>query len=481
MNLHMNTRELERLVGAVILPSVRPVGGLAPGAPERRPSRVYLERFPPCGLIGFGRRLPDGATIDGLREMLAAVRRDGIEPVFVAADLEQGAGYHLPGCTLLPPARALAEAEAVRPGSLFEAGRLTALEARAHGIELVLTPVLDVNSNPANPIIGARAFGTTPEAVATAAAAFLAGLASAGAGASLKHFPGHGDTAVDSHLALPRIDSDLAALEALELAPFGAVLQSPAARALGPRLTVMAAHLDVPALTGEPGLATSLSVRALARLGAMGFTGAVLTDGLEMLAVADAPELGVRALEAGCHGLLAPADEGLLAVQLFDAVQAGRLDADRLARAAGRMRALAAGLLRGAPAPLGGTPGSLGLELAFVALRAQPSWRAFTHALSEPFELVGEPSLVGRLRARLPEGREYRGAPQLLLGSPGSTGADLSSASSLIWFGPPESLPPGAEALPHLWAWAPGGIPEEAILGVLRADPDTLQLPDFRA
>ena len=120
----------------MILPSVRPPGGLAPGAPARCPSDAYLARFPPLGVIGFGRRLPDGATIDGLADELAALRARAPEPLFVCADLEEGAGYHAPGATRLPPARALAEAELVRPGSLYEAGLVTGREARARGIEL---------------------------------------------------------------------------------------------------------------------------------------------------------------------------------------------------------------------------------------------------------------------------------------------------------------------------------------------------------
>jgi len=461
------TPQHERWIGAVILPSVRPPGGLAPGAPARCPSDAYLARFPPLGVIGFGRRLPDGATIDGLADELAALRARAPEPLFVCADLEEGAGYHAPGATRLPPARALAEAELVRPGSLYEAGLVTGREARARGIELVLGPVLDVNSNPANPIIGSRAFGCDAAGVAGAAEAFLAGLGAAGVGASLKHFPGHGDTDVDSHLALPRVDRALAELEGLELEAFRRVLDGRAARALGFGLTVMMGHLDVPALTGVCGLATSLSRRAVAWLAAAGFEGAVLTDGLEMLAVASEPDLGVRALEAGCDGLLAPGDEGALAQSLLDGLAAGRLGEDTLRRAAHNMH----GLARALP-PTGGvaapSPPGLGVELARAALLAQPgyaAWRArIEGARAVGLRIDGAAALVGRLRAALPAVSD---GEVLAVGAPGEPVPALDRASSFLWFGPPESLPAAAHELPHLWAWAPGGAAEAAVLDLL--------------
>lgn len=458
----MNDREIERLIGAVILPSVRPSGGLRVGAPERRPSRAYLERFPPAGLIGFGRRLSDGVTIEGLASAIAAVREHAVQPLFACCDLEQGAGYHLPAATILPPARALEEAEMSRPGTLFEAGRITGLEARAAGIELVLAPVLDVNSNPANPIIGARAFGQGPGSVVRGAGRFLSGLASAEVGASLKHFPGHGDTSVDSHLGLPHVGRSLLELEALELAPYRELLKSPAARALGQRLTIMVGHLDVPALTGKAGLPTSLSPHVIGRLSKLGFGGAVLTDGLEMLAVAAEPELGVRALEAGCHGLLAPCDEQQLAQELLAAVEAGRLAVERLRMAAQRMFVLKEALLvKKSPQIFGSRPG-LGLAIALDAFSSQPGWRAMQAELSRAaeggIEILGDAALVERVGGGL-----CGGAVRLGLAREGGVLPDFSSLSAFIWFGTPESLPEAARLCPHLWAWSPGKAAEAAV------------------
>ena len=170
-------RRLEKWIGAVIIPEFRPVGGESPEALERRPSEAYLRRFPPLGLIGFGRRMPDGLRIEGLEALTgdlvqSANRITGRSP-FVCADLECGAGYHLPGASLLPPARALAAAESTLPGAVAAAAERTGREARAAGIDLVLAPVLDVNTNPANPIIGVRAFGRTVDEVTTAGRDFV--------------------------------------------------------------------------------------------------------------------------------------------------------------------------------------------------------------------------------------------------------------------------------------------------------------------
>lgn len=489
--------EVEQLVGAVILPSLRPVGGLGPGSKARRPSRAYLERFPPVGVIGFGRRLSDGATIPGLAEAIAELRADARAPFFVCADLERGAGYHVPGATWLPPVRAIAEADradgdaAIADSYLARAAELTGREARAAGIELVLAPVLDVNSNPANPIIGPRALGTTPQEVALRGRAFLHGLAAAGVGASLKHFPGHGDTHVDSHLSLPRIDRARASLEALELAPFRDVLGAPEAAALGAALTVMVGHLDVPALTGAPGCPTSLAPSTMDWLAEAGFEGAVLTDGLEMLAVADAPELGVRALEAGCHGLLGPRDEGALAEELVAATLAGRLDPGRLREAARRMRALAVALeATGAPSTSfnrGATDArderpfaDWARNLCLRALVAQPWAATFAGCARGPLPPVfeGPAELVLGLLDALTEGgapelaRELHAAPRLRVAGPRHP-LPARLDHPVIWFGPSETVPDCLTDHPHLWAWAPDPVVARALVRLVGAAPSS--------
>ena len=505
--------ELERWVGAVVIPSLRPPGGLAPGAPLRAPSQAYLERFPPVCVIGFGRRLSDGATIPGLPAAIAALRARAVRPFAVACDLERGAGYHVPGRTALPPVRALAEAcgpgthhplgvDADQLAPVEEAALLTGLEARADGIELVLAPVLDVNSNPRNPIIGARAFGTSPHTVANFGRAFLRGLARAGVGASLKHFPGHGDTHVDSHLALPRVQrrvdryreqggsaggggaeadggqdfltwslaaydraEGMLALEGVELLPFREVLDAPEAAALGDALTVMVGHLDVPDLTGEPGLATTLAPATGHWLADAGFEGAVLTDGLEMLAVADELELGARALRAGCHGLLGPRDEAALAQELLDAVEAGRLDPAVLQEAAERMERLAAALLT-PPFKEEAAPALGPIELALRALRAQPHATDFAGRYPNA-ELLGDADLIARLA--LPGAAP---GPPLVVAGPRTALPKPLPAHPALWLGPPESVPKALRSRPYLWAWAADPVVAEALARFLAEPQD---------
>lgn len=503
-------RELERLIGAVIIPEFRPEGGESPDAPARSPSDQYLRRFPPLGLIGFGRRMPDGLRIDGLARSTAALvaraeSQTGWRP-FVCADLECGAGYHLPGATLLPPARALAAGDRLRPGSLLQAGQLTGLEARAAGIDLVLAPVLDVNTNPSNPIIGVRAFGATVDDVVAASSLFLQGLAETGAGASIKHYPGHGDTSLDSHLVLPRVDSDLAALEAAELAPFERLLAAPVADGLGARLTVMIGHLDVPALTGEAGLPTSLSVELVGRLRRGGFDGVALTDGLAMGAVARLPRLGERCLAAGCDGLLAPLDEEAMAEEILDAVVSGRLGIEVLEGAAQRMRGLAGALAVESPRAAS-SPEQLPARraaanaMARAALEASPDANAWRRRFEgQSFPLIAAPGCeaIGRSLAAVapsckpcrsrqvePGGAVLFVAGATILAGHGLGGLaqdaseqvaiDLEEAllrgcqTGLVWFGAPESLPPlirkrlRAAGAPVLVAFAPSDLMVAAV------------------
>lgn len=521
--------ELERMIGAVIVPSLRPPGGLALGSPARQPSAAYMQRFAPLGVIGFGRRLSDGATIEGLRDAIANLRATAARSFFVACDLERGAGYHVPGLTLLPPVRAIVEAQGPpKDGVLWteedacdllvEAARRTGSEARTAGIELILAPVLDVNSNPRNPIIGARAMGLDADAVAHHARAFLRGLHAAGVGASLKHFPGHGDTSVDSHLALPRVerrvykiyasdgsgarhdsrpepkryfdDSELQAqladseariglaeLERIELLPYTEVLKSPEAAALGDALTVMVGHLDVPDLTRQPGVATSLAPKALQWLARAGFEGAVLTDGLEMLSVADEPRLGERALAAGCHGLLGPRDELAMAEELLDAVLTGRLPIATLREAARRMAALHAALGPPSIKRSSSNQSTLqapqdsdwGLKVTQRALARQPH-AAVTRARWNPGTLVewlGAPALIDRMHAARPANAASppdAGPPaRVLLASPKHPAPQKIDAL-VLWFGPPETVPRAVREQVHLWAWAPDATVETALL-----------------
>lgn len=212
----------------------------------------------------------------------------------------------------------------------------------AAGCTLAFAPDADANSDPDNPVIGVRSFGSDPELVARHTAAWVRGIQSTGVAASAKHFPGHGDTATDSHLALPVVDVDLETLRSRELVPFRAAVAAGTA-------TIMTSHILLPQLDAEN--PATLSPHILHRLlrGELGFEGVIVTDALDMQGASGVhgiPEAAVRALAAGCDLLCIGSDnddaelESIL-VAVEAAVAAGRLGADRVAEAAARVRALA--------------------------------------------------------------------------------------------------------------------------------------------
>lgn len=207
-------------------------------------------------------------------------------------------------------------------------GKVTAREARALGIHWVLAPVADINNNPDNPIINVRSYGEDPALVARMVRAFVRGVQENGAIATLKHFPGHGDTSVDSHIGLAAIASDRSRLDDVELVPFKAGLE-------GGARSVMVAHLAVPKLTHDDGLPASLSpeiINGLLRRD-LGYKGLVITDGMNMGGVTKmfkGDEAAVRAVEAGADVVLTPPDPALAIKGILRAVQSGRLTPARI-------------------------------------------------------------------------------------------------------------------------------------------------------
>jgi beta-N-acetylhexosaminidase len=259
-------------------------------------------------------------------------------PLLVASDLESGAGYRMRGAVFLPGAIELGGATdfpsfmavgATGDRNLaYEMGRVTSLEARAVGIHIPFAPVLDVNNNPDNPIINIRSFGEDPEEVARLGTAFVRGVQEHGGLATGKHFPGHGDTETDSHLALPVIRASRERLDSVELLPFRRVI----AEGIG---GIMTAHISVPALDGDGGVPATLSGTVLTDLlrGELGFQGLTFTDAMDMLSVDrrfGRGEAAVRALEAGADVLLMPPDVAAARDGLSEAVRTGRLPEERL-------------------------------------------------------------------------------------------------------------------------------------------------------
>ncbi len=259
-----------------------------------------LQRGEVGGAILFKRNLTgDTAELAALNAAIAAAASG---PTVIAVDQEGGRVARVGAPVLrLPPMLQLAR---IGGEALAErAGEVLARQLRALGFTLNFAPVLDVHTNPANPIIGDRAFGTEPAAAARVALAFARGMARGGLLSCGKHFPGHGDTATDSHLELPVVTHDRARLEAVELLPF-----REAARAGLP--SMMTAHVLYPALDDVPATLSHRIATELLR-GELGYEGVLVSDDLEMKAVAARYGYGdaaVRAVEAGCDALLVCSD-----------------------------------------------------------------------------------------------------------------------------------------------------------------------------
>lgn len=239
----------------------------------------FLQQWDLGGVILFKRNLQ---SFEQLRELNAAVYRAAKRPPIVSVDHEGGRVFRLPEpFTIFPPMRKVGDycAKTGDCGPAEEVGRIFARELRAAGFNLDYAPVLDVDSNPQNPIIGDRAFAADPDRVADNALAFLAGLQSEGVMGCGKHFPGHGDTREDSHLTLPVVEKSRDALLDCELKPFAR-----AVRAGIPML--MTAHVQYPAL--DPDWPATLSQKILGDLlrGQLDFSGLIVSDDFFMKGIA---------------------------------------------------------------------------------------------------------------------------------------------------------------------------------------------------
>lgn len=265
-----------------------------------------------------------------LAAFLNRMQRLARVPLLVGADFERGASMRVDNVTVFPHAMAFG-ATGNPAYSQFE-GEVTAKEARALGVQWVYYPVADVNNNPDNPIINIRSFGENPQAVAAQVKAFIEGAHADKKTYILttaKHFPGHGDTAVDTHLNLATIPADLDRLQHLELVPFKAAIESGVD-------SIMTAHVAVPALA-PPDLPATLSPAILTGLlrDQLGFKGLVITDSLQMGGIAQGfttAEAAVRAIEAGADTLLMPADPEAAIRAVVAAVGSGRLTRARIQR-----------------------------------------------------------------------------------------------------------------------------------------------------
>jgi beta-N-acetylhexosaminidase len=314
------------------------------------------------GVVLFARNVRDPEQLTALTASLRAERPD----LLIAVDEEGGDVTRLEATTGSSFPGNLALGAVDDPALTRRVAAAIGGELASVGVNLDLAPVADVIVDPANPIVGVRSFGSDPQLVARHVAAFVEGLQSVGVAACAKHFPGHGETAADSHLELPTAEADRETLLARALPPFAAAVDA------GVRV-VMTAHIRYPALDDEP---ATLSPGLIGMLrSSLGFAGLVLTDALEMRAIsgtAGLEEGGVRALDAGADALCLGADRAPSEVErvlsaILEAVRSGRLPEERVREAASRVAETAAW----ASSPKPHRDREAGAEAASRALRAE--------------------------------------------------------------------------------------------------------------
>lgn len=341
---------LREKVGQLIMPWV---GGdyAAVGSPEFEQVREWVENDRVGGLVmSIGLPLSYAAKLNEFQKRAKV-------PLLIASDMENGPGmrmgniYALPsmlpqgGGTTFPPVMALGATGSDELA--FNLGQVLGREARAVGVHMAFGPVLDVNSNPLNPIINTRSFGEDPALVSRLGRAYIRGARSAGLLTTAKHFPGHGDTDVDSHVDLPTIRADRAHLDAVDLPPFRAAV----AEGID---AIMTAHIAVVGVEGDTAGPATLSPRFMTGLlrDEMKFTGLLFTDAMTMGGVArryGATEPLIRAVEAGADVLLMPRNVTTAIETVVGAVASGRIRESRIDESVRRILSAKAqaGLTRG--------------------------------------------------------------------------------------------------------------------------------------
>jgi beta-glucosidase len=280
--------------------------------------------------VGVGGVIFLGASAAEMALKTAQLQAWATLPLLLCADVEEGVGQRFSGATVFPPPMALSAIAAknldLGVNLARTMGSVIAQESRAIGLNWILAPIVDVNNNPNNPVINVRAFGEDPHTVIALTEAFIQGAESHSVLTCAKHFPGHGDTDLDSHLELPLISHDLARLETVEFPPFQAAIAAGVS-------SVMTAHLDVPALDADNITTFSPAVNHDWLRDRWGFEGLVVTDALVMGAIVDRfgeAEVAVLAVEAGADILMMPVDALRAIEALTEAVESGRLTRDRL-------------------------------------------------------------------------------------------------------------------------------------------------------
>jgi len=330
----LHTMSLEEKVGQMIMVWAR-VQFMNVESPEYIELREEMAKY---HVGGFGVSVPtDGPLLlksEPLEtaELTNRLQKDSKYPLIFAADFERGLSMRLNGATAFPAAMAFGAAGDAHLAKEF--GRISAEESRAIGIHWNWFPVADVNSNPANPIIDTRSFGEDPELVSKMVSAYIEGAHEGGMLTTVKHFPGHGDTDTDSHLALARVNGNMDRLNWVELVPFRNAIKAGVD-------SVMVGHLLVPAIEPDENLPASVSPKVITGMlkGQLGFQGLVVTDALDMAGLTKvfpgseheiAAAEAVAAVEAGNDMVIIPGDLDGAATGLLDAVKGGKISRERV-------------------------------------------------------------------------------------------------------------------------------------------------------
>ncbi len=427
---------------------------VAVGSPEFERVRKWVQDDHVGGLVmSIGLPLSYAAK---LNEMQALAKI----PLLVASDMENGPGFRMAGIYALPSMLAQGGGTAFPPvmglgatrsdDLAFRLGQVLGREARAVGVHLAFGPVLDVNSNPRNPIINTRSFGEDPALVSRLGAALIRGAHSMGLMTTAKHFPGHGDTETNSHISLPVISADRAHLDSVDLPPFVAAVSEGVD-------AIMTAHIAVTGVEGPDAGPATLSRRFMTGIlrDEMHFGGLLFTDAMTMGGVAKrygATEPLIMAIEAGADVLLMPKDISTAIATIVQAVRAGRLTESRIDASARRI--LAAKARAGLPAGrfvsldsvdrIVNVPGNQAVadEIAersitlardresMVPIRRAPGRRVLSVTYAEPTDLIAGRTFDEELKSSFPERETVRfdsrsPAPELALLARRAASADL--------------------------------------------------------
>ncbi|MFN8008618.1 MAG: glycoside hydrolase family 3 N-terminal domain-containing protein [Terriglobia bacterium] len=310
---------LEEKIGQMIVPGFRGIYSNSRSAEYLELVRLIRDQHI-GGLILFAGDIYESAILINQLQALARV------PLLISSDFERGASFRIRHTLSLPWNMAVGATDS--EDWAYLQGKLTAQEARAMGINWVFAPVLDVNSNPANPVINIRSYGENPQMVARLGVAFIQGAQDAGVLATAKHFPGHGDTNIDSHLSLPVIRANRRRLESVDWVPFVEAIRKGV-------WSVMSAHVSVPALEPHPGRPATLSRRIMTEVlqKDLGFTNLIVSDSLSMAGLTENDWLGeaaVQAVNAGVDLLLDPPSPSVVYHAILTAVRTGFIDPNRI-------------------------------------------------------------------------------------------------------------------------------------------------------